>query len=37
VAVPKAKVAEAIELFEGMTREQIKALVDRALSQITFK
>ena len=37
VAVSKVKVAEAIELFEGMTREQIKALVDRALSQITFE
>ena len=37
VAVPKAKVAEAVELFAGMTREQIKALVDRALSQITFE
>ena len=37
VAVPKVKVAEAVKLFEGMTREQINALVDRALSQITFK
>jgi hypothetical protein len=37
VAVPKVKVAEAVKLFEGMTREQINALVDRALSQITFE
>ena len=37
VAVPKVKVEQAIELFAGMTREQIKALVDRALSQITFE
>jgi len=37
VAVPKVKVAEAVKLFEGMTREQIKALVDRALAQITFE
>ena len=37
VAVPKVKVEQAVELFAGMTREQIKALVDRALSQITFE
>jgi hypothetical protein len=37
VAVPKVKVAEAVKLFEGMTREQINALVDRALAQITFE
>jgi len=37
VAVPKVKVAQAIELFAGMSREQIKALVNRALSQITFE
>lgn len=37
VAVPKVKVAEAVKLFEGMTRVQINALVDRALSQITFE
>jgi hypothetical protein len=37
VAVPKVKVEQAVKLFAGMTREQINALVDRALSQITFE
>ena len=37
VAVPKVKVEQAVKLFAGMTREQINALVDRALAQITFE
>lgn len=37
VAVPSVKVAQAVELFAGLTRAQIKALVDRALSQINFE
>jgi len=37
VAVPKVKVEQAVKLFKGLTREQINALVDRALSQITFE
>jgi len=37
VAVPKVKVEQAVKLFAGMTREQITALVDRALAQITFE
>ena len=37
VAVPKVKVDQAVKLFKGLTRVQIDALVDRALSQITFE
>lgn len=37
VAVPKVKVEQAVALFEGLTRAQIKALVERAVSQISFE
>jgi len=37
VAVPKVKVEQAVELFAGLTRAQITALVERAISQITFE
>ena len=37
VAVPKVKVEQAVALFEGLTRAQIKALVERAVAQITFE
>lgn len=37
VAVPKVKVEQAVALFEGLTRKQIKTLVERAVAQITFE